>query len=401
LSNRRRASREAHWLADCNKRLESLKRVALLADLEASNPGIVLQLAKEAKLVREVTGQVVMRQGDSPGMFCVLTSGHVGVFKVPDEDLSANRDRDPIKDVAEIPKLPTISEYLERWPDAVEQHRQGEFLRRPSGDLVRFKTSDGLSSYNQETVLGDQLLVIGPVNIFGELALLHGDRRKATVKCLTPCEFLKFKIHDFEASGMQAAMQKYLTFDRFVQNCGSLHGMGRHPASFFSFVKLQRGDRIITEGTMPEACIFLVQNGSLEFSRALEHDDPVRDLAGATLRMSLQRPERPSEIIEEVREGALFCSLAALPIQAHEPYSVRVVSAEAEVLLVRSSKIRSMPIEILQPLREQLLKSTTARVRDALGTDRKDTLSGTRGSGSLGRTTQSLALSGTRKRVAA
>jgi CRP-like cAMP-binding protein len=116
----------------------------------------------------------------------------------------AGRDRPPPREEDHVPRTRTKLELLERLPlfDSCSRGqlrlagRHAELIQVPGGELIIregrpgyefFTVAEGTASVTRD---GRAVAVLGPGDHFGELSLLAGTARDATVTALTPMELV-------------------------------------------------------------------------------------------------------------------------------------------------------------------------------------------------------------------
>jgi len=364
-------------------------------------------IAKLAQLVTQAThpeGTVIFRQGDPPGNCYALVSGQVGVFV----NMPSGGDAD---DEEVAPGSPAAREEARKSRRASFVGSQATMTRRTSATITAEMaailqaskpTVEGFSTYYPDLDLGTKVATLQAGSLVGELALLHDQKRSASLKCLQDTKMIIIHRREFE-NVLRGEMQR-VQQEKEIFLLGHLPGLrhlapapkGRvrpHPSYYFQKTTVAKGHEFLKQGQMAEPQLHIVFNGTVERRRCevkLGYADPVAEASRLAImkastpsrpRLSALRglPSRPqsatslghsgtkqsfdvmsskSKVVRRVgtlQVGAVFGSLSVVANLGEEPFTV-VATSSVEVYSIGSEFAR-LPRKLIDTIQEQLLKS--------------------------------------------
>lgn len=237
------------------------------------------------------------------------------------------------------------------------------FARAPSKpgihEPLRYKTSDGQSTFHEESLIGERVKRLTEGEVFGERALINEKTRATTVKCMTSCEFVVIDVAAYEQV-LRARAKKVQFFEEMV------HGCDGNACFFFEKATFSKGHILLDEGIITEPRIYIVEKGCVEFHRCEgEWVDPAKEYQTTTQARSRSRlrSSRPALQYDSVTEGGMFGSLSALQLcNTFEPFSAVVSSEECVVHYTTSGSIQLMSPELMKPMRDMMMRGLITRV---------------------------------------
>lgn len=381
----------------CVKATAMFHETPFFKKIEAEFAGTIAAFAKSngVTFVNECAGQVMFRQQD-PGANCyIVTSGSVGVYIGE----YATEKRTPREQRIELLKMMTLTETLTAPTDSSQaplsktssfsakwkpkRKRSSSVEKKP-----RFKTSEGFSSFSEETFYGDQVRILRTGDIFGELALQNDDPRAASIRCEEDSSFLVIHKKTYREV-MGYMLQKVKIFDTHLPSLSAAEYSGSHPSSCFRMESFEAGHVFWREGIYSlEPEMFLISDGSVELWRyEVASANPTYVLASRPLDRSSWKAHcvRPktgvagSEPDEEpwwgssasrgqqslhdtLRIGDAFCSLAFIPLKAREAFTAVVAEGGCKVYRCAKDDLLGLSQKQLKAVRQEVMQSMTKRL---------------------------------------
>jgi len=396
--------------------------------MEETSPGITKEVAVDCKLSEEPAEQVLFRQGDPPKDCYAVMEGKLEVFVFKEVDKKGKkvhkRDHPTPRDVQlnNIDKLTTIKQDMEHHKKkyaylSTDEARERAMKRGEYHDFAvwghkgkRYKSSEGHSSYSEESKYGEMIVTLGSSAVVGELALQNDNQRAATVRCSTDCKLLVITKEIFQKVLGQVVV-KIRYFDQHLPGLKDMKYRENHPSVFFRKRIFPPGYKFLFEGIVAsEPAAFLLISGSVEFRRYRKSQDnfayvqgtrplavkaggpasPGRDSprSSPSPRASTAQPRNgprrgsvhdagPSLIrkppasragfevtCDTLRDHEVFCTMPFLPLSVVEPFTV-VSKTAVEAYHLGGNDAERLPAVLLKALRTHLLKGTTERVKRA------------------------------------
>lgn len=316
-------------------------------------------------------GQLVFKQGD-PASFCyIILSGEVTVWV---EQTALEKRRMKLKKAIDAAR--EMDEASKGDGKKIEQKAPSSTSRDgaeerpnlvPTSLLAREKcfslaislqnhkhccpTDFGSESFREDSRLKASnfpVAALGPGCVFGELALVNGEPRSATISCWSDCEFLIIKKEDFDAV-VKADLKREK--DRKVQFLQSaVPGMRDLPreavekvSCYFKKMEVPRNHTFFEQGQELNGSIYFISRGTAESYQY--------DADGGFTR-------RPSML-----NGSVF---AAVPRGTAATCSVVSTSSTCEVLHVSAEDKLHLPDVVLRKLREVLEETASRRKNQCL-----------------------------------
>jgi len=189
---------------------------------------------------------------------------------------------------------------------------------------------------------------LGPGSVFGELALVNGDPRNATISCWTDCEFLIIEKADFDGvvkAAMKREKDKKVKFLR-----SAVPGMRDLPQEtvdrvsyYFTKMAVPRNHFFFEQGQELNGSIYFIWQGSVE---SYQYD-----------------PDGGFARRANMLTGSVF---AAVPQGTPAFCSVVSTSSPCEVLHVNSEDRLHLPDVVIRKLREVLDQTVSRRSNQCL-----------------------------------
>lgn len=379
------------------------------------DPTVLQRLPQIATHVKHSTGVVVFRQGDPPGNCYVVLSGEVGIFvKSEDDECPAEPDqrnknlkRQNSQALMEPRLIEQASAIVEAFKggNVVWRPRTGPFqsrigasgtgvdvtLRAGKAPILRTKTAEGHSTYNEGSNLGKLVASVKAGSLFGELALQRNQPRAASAKCLTNSEFLSISRVDFDSilkgELTKAEDEKAGFLREHVPGMRDLpqtrFGSGKlHPSDFFKKYEFPKDHEFLTQGVSSEDSIFVVFEGCVEF-RFQENGPCSQSERGGSRLRSLSPQRRRGAAASPghgtgdsavggttgsagtvrkmgmLLKGGIF---GALPLQEPEPFTVAAASSPCEVLCILGSDVARLPRQLINQINDYFVSSVMWRL---------------------------------------
>jgi len=234
-------------------------------------------------------------------------------------------------------------------------------------DPVRYKTTDGFSTFHDDSTIGNRVSMLGEGEVFGERALANQGTREASVKCLTPCEFVVVDFASYQTVLRERAARAQF-FAQMVAGCDG------NACFYFEKDTFAKGHVLLDEGITTEPRIFIIEKGSVEFRRCEGEspfqgggtmDDPAKEYQKSTLCRSTSRSQtsRLALQYDSLTAGDMFGSLGAVPVhKTYEPFSVVVTSEECVVHYTTTTSIQLIPADMMKPMRDILINGLITRL---------------------------------------
>lgn len=448
---------------------EILTQSAYFQEMEGESPGLNTKLASTVKYSVEAAGQVIFRQGDPPGDCYIVLSGSIAVLvnkgdnqkslpthrgeHVSDrlstwtsyvehtKTKSLDREKILIKHANMLSKAAMLGPVeFATAQEAVEAERTkcSQVLSQPKAtvgcyaegrlslkktrastmsnqmmqDMLRFRTSEGFSSFTEASKLGDQVVVLGKGVVFGELALRNNKPRAATIRCLEECEFLVIG-KDMFTQILAEVNAKLRYLDEHVPGMKQLGYKLNRPSALFTDRSFPAGHCFFYEGiTASSAELFILRKGTIEFRRYRSNTDnpayvlshrplettswhsfcerPRTGVAGSQAGLSMNRtgsrgptggsanqggrgliigPSPPASragrqvVYDTIRQDTSFSSLLFFPMLCPEPFTVVAVTP-VEVYHCGSMQSEQLAPTMKKTIRNHLLSDLRHRVRN-------------------------------------
>jgi CRP-like cAMP-binding protein len=395
--------RTAQQQETINRVRTALERNSYFSHIEEQFGGCIDKLARcDGVSFKHVkAGTVFFRQGDCGTNCYVILSGEVGVFKF-------NEDRDA--DVLEKPSprcadVNVIPERQQKHGQGKDSPMKGKSFAQIKGSISadqlkgvdmpkeRFRTLEGVNTYNDDSLLGGCVTTLGEGVHFGELALLKDAPRAATIKCTKDCEVLVIRRSPFQ-DVMKKVTQKIKFFHEHFPTLDTDCGYrlsGKHVSSFFHFKDYPKGYAFMREGIrFLESHLYIVLCGTVELCRfARSSDNPAYLLAakpmeGKSWKAICPRPptgvagsirgEEPvgtqaapdrgtQAVWDKLGPGDVFSSVCFIPFSGvSEPFSV--VAAE-DCIIYHAGPHDQQHLSLFQKkvLQQLVVRSMARRLR--------------------------------------
>mmetsp|Transcript_90624 Transcript_90624/g.233934 ORF Transcript_90624/g.233934 Transcript_90624/m.233934 type:complete len:580 (+) Transcript_90624:154-1893(+) len=372
-----------------------LQRFTFYEELE---PHVQKELCRHVILGKYPADTVLFRQGDPPGNCYVVLSGEVGVFAMTEDELVQQRrmaksgahgtsaalaelrasfaEEPPSPGAASVEEILVGSSLFPTEPMASTGFSDNGF-RGTAGRRSDIPTAEAFSTYHPDADFGKRVAVLGPGSIFGELELLTGHPRNATVRLLETSEFLIIRKTDFsgvlkdEMKLARDQKQAFLT-EHVPGMRGANHVKGRpHSAYYFQKAIAPVGHTFIKQGDVAEESIFVVLQGSVEFVRTESavpwargpNTSHPRKAMGTRFMVQDPATDLPGQTVFKLGSlvtGGVFtsCPVAGAP----EPFTVSAASRGTEVFHVSSGAFAKLPRAIIDATREHMMKATQWRL---------------------------------------
>jgi CRP-like cAMP-binding protein len=307
---------------------ELLKRSKFFSDLDQE---LLAEIPKVSRFTEEVQGAVVFRQNDPPGNCYLIVKGQVGFFigKKDPEDPSPRQE--------------------------VTEGMENERLPFSWDNEARVLTIEGFSTFCGNTDLGKCVHRARAGAVFGELALMHDNAiRKASAKCLIPCEFLVVPASAFKKVKqklLQMEMEKREFLYDQVPGMSSLPphkpSDGALPTFFFDRVNIPEHKVLLRQGFVEKKTLFMIFKGTMQISHR------------KTSNISYIKALEDDEVVETVGPGTL---IGNLPHDSPEIFTVTTISP-CQVFQVLGSSFGSLPRALLDSMRQHVSCTTSKRMR--------------------------------------
>mmetsp|Transcript_87599 Transcript_87599/g.165125 ORF Transcript_87599/g.165125 Transcript_87599/m.165125 type:complete len:643 (-) Transcript_87599:109-2037(-) len=343
--------------------LKYLRESKFFSQLENQTPGLLKKLSEVARTVHEDGGQVLFRQGDQAQSCFLLMHGEVGIFSLAKERLKQADKSSPRQSKLKLSQLPTLTDAPKEQKDQYKSMQGRKLSGKDPRIFDRFKTTEGFHSFSANSFIGKQTSKLCSGDVVGEGALDREKKRKETMKCILNCEFAVIDKQEY-AEIYRTTIQKVKFFRQNIPCCGHDHGFDVHPATHFSDGSFLEGHTFLTEGVSAEARLFVILEGTVEFRRCEDpHDDPAAKYQTLTLSRSqpYSRSDRPVLTWDALAEGKMFCTLAAFPIQAYEPFSV-IATSDCKVYYATATQIANMPERFIRACRHFMMQDMLVRL---------------------------------------
>mmetsp|Transcript_47273 Transcript_47273/g.110180 ORF Transcript_47273/g.110180 Transcript_47273/m.110180 type:complete len:819 (-) Transcript_47273:51-2507(-) len=286
--------------------------------------------------LRERKGRVLFRQGDPAGNAYVILSGEAGIYvlrsdqaegtKEAAEDVDRNVDSEPppekaVKcDPTRIKKVAAAviaavrlarkgghdydneKEETEEEEAHYESGTSSMLLRTNSGKAESERsappvhmTLEGYSCYGGTTNLGERVGSIGAGDFFGEIALVYGQVRSATIKLIQDSELLMIKGSDFNELCRKRLLEQSDDKLKFlVKHVPGIRthqhrrrgNQGKDVSHFWRRMTFPKGHTFLSQGSRSQPALYVVTTGTVEFLR--------QEAARAAVTPKAPRPVRPS-----------------------------------------------------------------------------------------------------------
>ncbi|CAJ1369040.1 unnamed protein product [Effrenium voratum] len=239
--------------------------------IERTQPGLIKELASRGCMMLEETqGQLLFRQLDPAQNCYIVLEGNVDVLiykKAPKTGtIRAKDDRPTPRFTEHKEKRMTLTQAEAQWNESHEGKKSKSFNPWPTS-IVRYKTTEGFSTFSEESKYGDTVVTLKPGAVVGELALQNNEARAATIKCATRCRFLVIQKEAFQEV-MRASVQMIKFFNIYLPGLKRLEYTGSHPAFLFQRRVFPAGFEFAYEGVVAaEPAVFLTETGTIEFRR--------------------------------------------------------------------------------------------------------------------------------------
>ncbi|CAE8727783.1 unnamed protein product [Polarella glacialis] len=329
---------------DVGKASNVLRSVALFANLEAEQPGIAALLARSATFCTEVKDQVIMRQGDVGQSCFIITSGQVAVFA---SGLGRLDNLDGLQAQWQGAAGKSLADFRRSGKEQQEKDAREEHLRKGSHvPVVRmFQSTEGFSTFSEQSSFGNQTALLEKGSMFGELALVDKAIRKATIVCTQDTEFLVIRQQEY-MEAIRKRLEKVRFFHEVVPFMKIKVGRGsitKHASFFFKEEQFPAGRPLLLEAVASKPLLFIVGSGAtVELRRFTKPgvspayklaDRPLSAPTGETgychPRKRLERSVwvkdlmATADTVEEMdgMEGSIYCSMSALPVPDVEPFT--------------------------------------------------------------------------------
>ncbi|CAE7326062.1 unnamed protein product [Symbiodinium natans] len=256
-------------------------------DLERNSPGLIKELASRGcTKLEERREQVLFRQSDPPNNCYILLEGSVEVYiykKTKEKGIGLLRKDDTPTPRGQEPtdKKTTLTEAHLLWKQAKEAEKENKkrglttkknglknkFDPWP-GEFTRYKTSEGFSTFAQDSKMGKLVTTLKPGAVVGELGLRNSEPRAATIRCAENCKFLVVGKNIF-----LEVLKECLAMMRFFNvNLPGLirleYTNGVHPCVHFQERVFPPQFEFMIEGIVSaEPAAYLIRDGSVRFQR--------------------------------------------------------------------------------------------------------------------------------------
>jgi cAMP-dependent protein kinase regulator len=205
----------------------AIKENFIFRDLEEKQLQAVLGAMEELRLPE---GEIVIRQGDHGDYFYVVEEGRLNVY-ITSEPLPVNITPEQIK------------------------------------------SSGGLAGYHP--IFGKQVAENGPGSSFGELALMYGHPRAATVLAVEPCTIWRLDRMSFRTIILKAAHKRRTMYEEFLATVPLLSSLSPEERSKIADALMswtvEDGEAVITEGEMGDM-FFFVEEGEAVVTKKLKDE---------------------------------------------------------------------------------------------------------------------------------
>lgn len=367
-------------------------------------PNVQRKVRKIVSFVEYPSGTVLFRQGDPPGNLYIIQSGTVGIFKTDEEKKMLHSD---VFDGATRNRRhscpPTSRAKSSEDSATTTLHRSWSMSSWERAELT--KTAEGFSTYKHISEVGAQISRLEQGDMLGELALLKGQPRAASVRCLQRSEFMLIPRHEFDqvlkADLAHAENQKVTFLRDHLPGMKELalpnSGLKMHASYFFQKSRFCTGHRFLREATIENDAIYVLIAGAVEFRQRIQRVNSTSQLPPLKEALRAQQMKRamltgppthsssPARrrslahlahgfadgfpeshkskrdacvVVSGVQDGGVF---ASLPFSSPEPFSVVAVQP-CEVYCAVGVDVARLPPTLLDAVRQYLLGATSWRL---------------------------------------
>mmetsp|Transcript_106003 Transcript_106003/g.252966 ORF Transcript_106003/g.252966 Transcript_106003/m.252966 type:complete len:488 (+) Transcript_106003:35-1498(+) len=285
-----------------------LKDSRFFRDLDVA---VLESLPQHAQFLHVPNASVLFRQGDPPKGCYVVVSGKVG-FYVGGNQLTP---RQP----------PTEKEEMKDIPEAA----------------WRVFSFEGFSTFSKVSDFGNCVKKSGAGEVFGELALMDGkEPRKASARSLDESELLFVSAEGFEEVKRYVKELEQQKREFLVSCLPGMEGAkagNHHAANCFHQERHAQGKLLLREGSNEEQAWYVVVSGTVELQK-----------------------RNVQELLGTLETGQIFGSFGP---SLKQPFSARVASNLAEVLVARPQDIRLLPRKVVEKIMAKLATDTAERLR--------------------------------------
>lgn len=313
----------AKKIKEMKEREEDMKRaeryvpdIPFFQNLQKSIPGFLKSAVYISQFHKLSKGDVVFRQGDRPARLYYVVSGKVGVL-ISGPDKPKTPPYTKAKSLEEEEEKHSSKFSLDYWllkfgflatDDKLRRAQEAD--RNNYAIFSRKFTYEQMSTNALASTYGNQVAVLGPGKCFGEMALRNDDRRNATIKCLTDCEFLAVHKEDFDVK----LCDKLCFIQKAVPGFKNFEFAGDpkfHPGNMFESKLYEKGEVLLEEAAGGRPGIYIIRTGTVSFRR------------NVLFTLGAQRDRRTWL---QMGQGETFCSIGMLGSGSVEPYSAVVTS---------------------------------------------------------------------------
>jgi len=300
--------------------LQMLQGARFFKDLDRE---LLKALPEHAYFIKEPKGHVLFRQGDPPKNCYVVVTGSVSFWigqgggggASPREPASPNTDG----------------------------------IKIPPHDFLRVKSGEEFSTFSLKSDLGRYIRAAKHGEVFGELAFINDDHRKATARCADDCELLCIPAKAFalvKQMVKEREKQKRKFLELWVPGMAGIPEPGpkdpTHPAMVFFRYTFPEGHVFIRQGFLHVSEFYVITVGEVAVTR--KHPNQ----SGKTYR-------------EVLHPGTMFGPL--LRLSSKEPFTYQVASESCEVFRVKGRDFWQLPSSVLDGVMHRLSSDTADRLR--------------------------------------
>jgi CRP-like cAMP-binding protein len=344
-----------------------LKGLKIWKDLD---PNVQQKLPTIVKKASQPQGSTVFAQGDLPGHCYIVMSGEVAIW-IKDEDATvpepepsspspANSARSAQSAGAKLEKEPPKEQLpMQRArrgsvPAILPQSMPARMNRRSSLPMPTAVAMPNLGRRHSMPSIdfkplpvvnwGKQVATLAKGAIFGELALLNGQPRSASVTCITNCEFLIIERAEFDAV-LKREMERFREEKlKFMKN--HIPGVRDLPPQ-----RLDKTMYCLVKETFPKGHVFLRQDEVAQRSVILVLSGNVE----LCCKQKLKQGDQETCCVARLVKGGLFGSS---PSTLPEPFTATAAKTACEVYSLNERSLKRMPIAVIEGIRKYIAETT-------------------------------------------